>query len=46
MNHSVGATAAIVAAVVSGLAGVYFEKLLKESPTQASVWIRNIQLSL
>ncbi|RDA88308.1 hypothetical protein CP532_6577 [Ophiocordyceps camponoti-leonardi (nom. inval.)] len=45
MNYSAGATAAVVAAVVSGLAGVYFEKILKESPTQASVWIRNIQLS-
>ncbi|KAM4063199.1 nucleotide-sugar transporter [Hirsutella rhossiliensis] len=45
MNYSVGATAAVVAAVVSGLAGVYFEKLLKESPSQTSVWIRNIQLS-
>ncbi|UNI17992.1 UDP-galactose transporter Gms1 [Purpureocillium takamizusanense] len=45
MNYSVGVTAAVVAAVVSGLAGVYFEKLLKESPTQASVWVRNVQLS-
>ncbi|POR36706.1 UDP-N-acetylglucosamine transporter [Tolypocladium paradoxum] len=45
MNYSVGVTAAVVAAVVSGLAGVYFEKLLKESPSQASVWVRNIQLS-
>ncbi|KND92536.1 UDP-N-acetylglucosamine transporter [Tolypocladium ophioglossoides CBS 100239] len=45
MNYSVGVTAAVVAAVVSGLAGVYFEKLLKESPSQASVWFRNIQLS-
>jgi hypothetical protein len=30
---------------VSGLTGVYFEKLLKQGPTQASVWIRNVQLS-
>ncbi|PHH82331.1 hypothetical protein CDD82_6305 [Ophiocordyceps australis] len=47
MNYSVGATAAVVSAVVSGLAGVYFEKVLKEGPAaQTSVWIRNIQLSL
>ncbi|KJZ73787.1 hypothetical protein HIM_06905 [Hirsutella minnesotensis 3608] len=45
MNYSVGATSAVVAAVVSGLAGVYFEKLLKESSSHTSVWIRNIQLS-
>lgn len=45
MNYSVGVTAVLVAAAVSGLTGVYFEKLLKESPSQASVWIRNLQLS-
>lgn len=45
MNYSVGFTAVLIAAAVSGLAGVYFEKLLKESPTQVSVWIRNVQLS-
>ncbi|KAJ4321207.1 UDP-galactose transporter Gms1 [Fusarium piperis] len=45
MNYSVGLTSVLVAATVSGLTGVYFEKLLKESPTQASVWIRNVQLS-
>ncbi|KAF7561678.1 hypothetical protein G7046_g2475 [Stylonectria norvegica] len=45
MNYSVGLTSVLIAAAVSGLTGVYFEKLLKESPTQASVWIRNVQLS-
>ncbi|KAH7323050.1 putative UDP-galactose transporter [Stachybotrys elegans] len=45
MNYSVGVTSVLVAAAVSGLAGVYFEKILKESPFQASVWIRNVQLS-
>ncbi|KAF5968864.1 putative UDP-galactose transporter [Fusarium bulbicola] len=45
MNYSVGLVSVLVAATVSGLTGVYFEKLLKESPTQASVWIRNVQLS-
>ncbi|TFB02800.1 UDP-galactose transporter [Trichoderma ghanense] len=45
MNYSLGVTAVLVAAAVSGLTGVYFEKLLKESPTQASVWVRNLQLS-
>lgn len=45
MNYSVGVTAVLVAAVISGLTGVYFEKILKESTTPASVWTRNIQLS-
>jgi UDP-sugar transporter A1/2/3 len=45
MNYAVGLTAVLVAAVVSGLTGVYFEKLLKDSTTPASVWTRNIQLS-
>lgn len=44
MNYSIGFTAVLIAATVSGLAGVYFEKLLKESPSQASVWVRNVQL--
>lgn len=45
MNYSLGITAILIAAAVSGLTGVYFEKVLKESPSQASVWIRNVQLS-
>lgn len=45
MNYSIGLSAVLVAAVASGLAGVYFEKMLKDSPTPASVWTRNIQLS-
>lgn len=31
--------------MLSGLAGVYFEKILKESHTPASLWVRNVQLS-
>lgn len=38
-----GFMAAIGACVISGVAGVYFEKILKGS--DISVWIRNIQLS-
>ena len=45
MNSSIGVAAALVAAVASGLAGVYFEMVLKDPATPASVWMRNIQLS-
>ncbi|KAJ4288742.1 UDP-galactose transporter Gms1 [Collariella sp. IMI 366227] len=45
MNYSIGLTAVLVAAVISGLTGVYFEKILKHSTTPVSVWTRNIQLS-
>lgn len=44
-NNSVLGLAAVVAACCSsGLAGVYFEMVLKNAKT--SLWIRNIQLSL
>ncbi|TVY83270.1 UDP-galactose transporter [Lachnellula suecica] len=45
MNYSIGLTAVLVAALISGLTGVYFEKVLKESTNHVTVWTRNIQLS-
>ena len=47
MNPSVGLIAVLIACALSGLAGVTFEKILKQSSTnkQASLWIRNCQLS-
>ncbi|XP_018586748.1 UDP-N-acetylglucosamine transporter-like isoform X2 [Scleropages formosus] len=43
-SQLVGVLAVLVACVSSGFAGVYFEKILKE--TKQSVWLRNIQLGL
>lgn len=39
-----GFSAALGACFISGFAGIYFEKVLKES--DISVWMRNVQLSL
>lgn len=43
-NAMFGLFCVILACVLSGLAGVYFEKILKNSKT--SIWVRNIQLGL
>ncbi|PBP27948.1 hypothetical protein BUE80_DR001202 [Diplocarpon rosae] len=45
MNYPLGLMAVLVAAVVSGLTGVYFEKVLKQSTQHVTVWTRNVQLS-
>ncbi|KAL2097750.1 hypothetical protein ACEWY4_006957 [Coilia grayii] len=43
-SQLVGVLAVLAACCSSGFAGVYFEKILKETPQ--SVWVRNIQLGL
>lgn len=42
-NTTVGLVAVLSACMTSGLAGVYLEKILKQ--TDASIWLRNIQLA-
>ncbi|XP_052872913.1 UDP-N-acetylglucosamine transporter [Anopheles cruzii] len=43
-NRLLGFTAVLGACFLSGLAGIYFEKMLKGA--DISIWMRNIQLSL
>ena len=45
MSAPLGFVAAIAACTLSALASVYFEKVLKESNTSTSLWVRNVQLS-
>jgi solute carrier family 35 (UDP-sugar transporter), member A1/2/3 len=45
MNYSLGLSSVLAAALISGLTGVYFAKVLKESTTHVTVWTRNVQLS-
>jgi len=40
----IGLVAVTIACILSGLSGVYFEKILKKS--KVTVWARNVQLSL
>jgi len=46
MDASAGLLAVVSVCVCSGLAGVYFEKVIKESPKTTSLWVRNVQLSV
>ena len=53
MNYSLGVTSILIAAAVSGLTSVYFEKILKEGiqaggsggAAHVSIWTRNTQMS-
>ncbi|KAF7115782.1 hypothetical protein CNMCM5793_003422 [Aspergillus hiratsukae] len=46
LNSTVGLLATIGACIASGLAGVYFEKVLRDSVKTTSLWVRNVQLSV
>eukprot|EP01137_Pigoraptor_chileana_P011602 Opistho-2@62719 len=43
-NAMLGFAAVVAACISSGFAGVYFERILKN--TTASIWLRNVQLGL
>lgn len=46
MNITLGLVAAVIACILSGIAGVYFERILKaRESSKVSIWVRNVQLS-
>jgi UDP-galactose transporter len=45
MDASKGLLAVVAASLTSGLTGVYFEKVIKDSLSIVSLWTRNVQLS-
>ncbi|KAH7379036.1 nucleotide-sugar transporter-domain-containing protein [Cadophora sp. MPI-SDFR-AT-0126] len=45
MDTSRGISALLAACMISGIAGVYFEKVLKDTLSSVTVWTRNAQLS-
>lgn len=46
MDGRIGLLATVAACVASGLAGVTFEKVLKNSSSPTTIWIRNVQLAV
>jgi UDP-sugar transporter A1/2/3 len=46
LNPTLGLLAIIGAALASGLGGIYFEKVLKDSSNHTSLWVRNVQLAI
>jgi UDP-sugar transporter A1/2/3 len=46
LNSTIGLLATIGAALASGLASTYFEKVLKDSSSHISLWVRNVQLAV
>lgn len=45
LSASRGLVAALLGCLTSGLAGVLFEKILKDSAIDVSLWVRNVQMS-
>lgn len=46
LNGAVGLLATVGACAASALAGIYYEKVLKESAKSTSPWVRNVQLAI
>lgn len=45
-NHVLGTSAVLIEVTLSGLASIYFEKVIKVDPEKLNIWERNFQLAL
>ncbi|KAJ5949407.1 hypothetical protein N7454_000991 [Penicillium verhagenii] len=45
-NATIGLLAIIGSALASGCGGVFFEKVLRDSSSHTSMWVRNVQLAI
>ncbi|KAL4912541.1 nucleotide-sugar transporter-domain-containing protein [Aspergillus aurantiobrunneus] len=46
MDRAVGVLATLGSCVASGLSGVYFEKVMRDSANSTSLWVRNVQIAV
>ena len=46
LDPTIGLLATMGSCIAAGLAGVYFEKVIRDSSNPTSLWIRNVQLAI
>ncbi|KAL4779307.1 nucleotide-sugar transporter-domain-containing protein [Aspergillus varians] len=46
MDRTIGILATLGSCAASGLSGVYFEKVMRDSASSTSLWVRNVQVAV